>query len=83
MGARFRGQAELSHGLGKRYGGERKHHRRQQVSVIRVNTAEDLRFNRIAWSSPQSDLTRGVIAAGLETGEVHVLDPEKIVNGAR
>ncbi|ORX35923.1 hypothetical protein BD324DRAFT_629551 [Kockovaella imperatae] len=40
------------------------------------------RFNRIAWSAPTPNNARGVIAAGLESGEVSVFDPEKIMNGS-
>lgn len=41
------------------------------------------RFNRLAWSAPSTTHTKGVIAAGMETGEVHVYDPEKIIAGKR
>ena len=40
------------------------------------------RFNRLAWSSAQTNNARGVIAAGMETGEVNVYDPEKILGGS-
>ncbi|KAH8116058.1 WD40 repeat-like protein [Phellopilus nigrolimitatus] len=37
------------------------------------------RFNRIAWGSPNSGRGRGVIAAGMENGELCLWDPEKIL----
>ncbi|KAJ9120137.1 hypothetical protein QFC22_003035 [Naganishia vaughanmartiniae] len=40
------------------------------------------RFNRLAWSSPSSANPRGVLASGMETGEVSVWDAEKILNGS-
>ncbi|EIW71064.1 hypothetical protein TREMEDRAFT_28108 [Tremella mesenterica DSM 1558] len=40
------------------------------------------RFNRLAWSSSLPQYTRGVLAAGMETGEVNVYDPHKILNAA-
>lgn len=42
-----------------------------------------VRFNRLAWSAPTANHAKGVIAAGMETGEVHVYDPEKIMAGKR
>jgi hypothetical protein len=41
------------------------------------------RFNRLAWSAPTTSHSKGLIAAGMETGEVHVYDPEKIMAGKR
>jgi protein transport protein SEC31 len=41
------------------------------------------RFNRLAWSSPSTTHLKGVLAAGMETGEVSVYDPAKIMSGAR
>lgn len=40
------------------------------------------RFNRLAWSAPSATHAKGVLAAGMETGEVSVFDPEKIISGA-
>ncbi|OCF33792.1 protein transporter SEC31 [Kwoniella heveanensis BCC8398] len=40
------------------------------------------RFNRLAWSAPSSTHSKGLIAAGLESGEVNLFDPEKILSGA-
>ncbi|KAJ9103932.1 hypothetical protein QFC21_002395 [Naganishia friedmannii] len=40
------------------------------------------RFNRLAWSSPSSANPRGVLASGMETGEVSVWDAEKILGGS-
>ncbi|KAI9636109.1 uncharacterized protein MKK02DRAFT_25129 [Dioszegia hungarica] len=40
------------------------------------------RFNRLAWSSPNASHAQGVIAAGMETGEINVYDPAKILAGA-
>ncbi|KAL5498571.1 SEC31 [Sanghuangporus vaninii] len=37
------------------------------------------RFNRIAWGSPNTGRSRGVIAAGMENGELGLWDPEKIL----
>jgi len=45
-------------------------------------TIADNRFNRLAWSAPNASHARGVLAAGMETGEVNVFDPEKIISGA-
>ncbi|CAK9779733.1 hypothetical protein CC85DRAFT_76158 [Cutaneotrichosporon oleaginosum] len=40
------------------------------------------RFNRLAWSQPEAGASgRGIIAAGLETGEVNLYDPVKIFEG--
>lgn len=41
------------------------------------------RFNQLAWSAPSTTYMKGVLAAGMETGEVNVFDPSKIVAGAR
>jgi len=41
------------------------------------------RFNRLAWGAPSATHPKGLIAAGMETGEVHVYDPEKIIAGKR
>jgi protein transport protein SEC31 len=51
------------------------------VSVSPASVA-DIRFNRLAWSAPNASHSRGVLAAGMETGEVNVFDPEKIISGA-
>ncbi|KAL7419086.1 protein transport protein S31 [Cryptotrichosporon argae] len=41
------------------------------------------RFHRLAWSAPGATAHgRGVIAAGMETGEVFVFNPTKIIEGA-
>lgn len=46
------------------------------------------RFNKLAWS-PKTTIgsgpsaTRGVLAAGMETGEVYVWDVQKILDGKR
>ncbi|WWD21730.1 hypothetical protein CI109_106217 [Kwoniella shandongensis] len=40
------------------------------------------RFNRLAWSSPSSTHSKSVLAAGMETGEINVFDPAKIISGA-
>ena len=37
------------------------------------------RFNRIAWGQVHKDRTAGVIAAGMENGELVLWDPAKIV----
>lgn len=40
----------------------------------------DNSFNRLAWSQPEASPSgRGIIAAGLETGEVCLYDPVKIL----
>ncbi|KAH7882294.1 transport protein [Phlebopus sp. FC_14] len=40
------------------------------------------RFNRIAWGQVHKDRSRGVIAAGMENGELTLWDPAKIVQHA-
>ncbi|KAG6331883.1 hypothetical protein ID866_7205 [Astraeus odoratus] len=40
---------------------------------------ETSKFNRIAWSQAQSDRSHGVIAAGMDNGELVFWDPAKIV----
>lgn len=40
------------------------------------------RFNRLAWGHVDSSRPRGVIAAGLENGELALWDPSKILAGA-
>ena len=52
-------------------------------SIYNLLTWNDsLRFNRLAWSNPSSKHSRGLLASGMETGEVSVWDAEKILNGA-
>lgn len=41
------------------------------------------RFNRITWGYIDSTRPRGVIAAGMENGELALWDPAKILSGAR
>lgn len=41
------------------------------------------RFNRLAWSAPAEKYARGVLAAGMETGEINVFDPAKILDSSR
>jgi hypothetical protein len=38
------------------------------------------RFNRIAWGQVHKDRSRGVIAAGMENGELALWDPAKIIS---
>ncbi|KAF8521642.1 hypothetical protein JB92DRAFT_3141158 [Gautieria morchelliformis] len=40
------------------------------------------RFNRLAWGYVDSARPRGVLAAGMENGELGIWDPAKILNGA-
>jgi protein transport protein SEC31 len=40
------------------------------------------RFNRIAWGQVHRDRSRGVIAAGMENGELALWDPAKIISNA-
>lgn len=40
-------------------------------------------FNRLAWSVPLDKYSRGILAAGMETGEINVYDPAKILAGSR
>lgn len=40
------------------------------------------RFNRIAWGQVHKDRSRGVIAAGMENGELALWDPAKIISNA-
>ena len=37
------------------------------------------RFNRIAWGSPINGRSKGILAAGMENGELGLWDPEKIL----
>ncbi|EJT99394.1 hypothetical protein DACRYDRAFT_23938 [Dacryopinax primogenitus] len=39
------------------------------------------RFNRLAWGNVSIDHPKGLIAAGMESGELGIWDPEKIVQG--
>ena len=41
------------------------------------------RFNRIAWGQADGSRPEGVIAAGMENGELAIWDPSKIVSHAR
>ncbi|KAG5641968.1 hypothetical protein DXG03_003842 [Asterophora parasitica] len=41
------------------------------------------RFNRLAWGGVYDNRPRGVIAAGMENGELALWDPSKILTGAR
>lgn len=41
------------------------------------------RFNRIAWGQGDGSRPEGVIAAGMENGELAIWDPSKIVAHAR
>lgn len=41
------------------------------------------RFNRLAWGHVDSTRPRGVIAAGMENGELALWDPTKILANAR
>ncbi|TFK70699.1 hypothetical protein BDN72DRAFT_794932 [Pluteus cervinus] len=40
------------------------------------------RFNRLAWGAGEGGRSRGVIAAGMENGELVLWDPSKILSGA-
>ena len=40
------------------------------------------RFNRLAWGHVDGNRPQGVIAAGLENGELALWDPAKILAGA-
>lgn len=40
------------------------------------------RFNRLAWGYVDSARPRGVLAAGMENGELGIWDPTKILAGA-
>ncbi|OCF53981.1 protein transporter SEC31 [Kwoniella mangroviensis CBS 10435] len=59
---------------GIRLGGEGK----GAQGSITVNS----RFNRLAWSAPSTSHSKGLLAAGMETGEVNLFDPEKILSGS-
>ncbi|KIK00412.1 hypothetical protein K443DRAFT_679209 [Laccaria amethystina LaAM-08-1] len=56
-------------------GGEGQHGPRGSVR-------DTARFNRLAWGHVDSSRPRGVIAAGLENGELALWDPSKILAGA-
>lgn len=49
------------------------------LPVMRVETHARFRFNRIAWGQVHKDRSRGVIAAGMESGELALWDPAKII----
>ena len=40
------------------------------------------RFNRVAWGGVSSSKPRGVIAGGMDSGELDLYDPEAIVRSA-
>jgi protein transport protein SEC31 len=39
----------------------------------------ELRFNRLAWGAVDASRPQGVVAAGMENGEIGLWDPAKIV----
>lgn len=41
------------------------------------------RFHDLAWSQPNDDHARGIIAGALESGAVDIWDAEKLRSGAR
>lgn len=41
--------------------------------------SNDARFNRVAWGYPNTSRSRGIIAAGMENGELGLWDPEKLL----
>ncbi|TFK38647.1 hypothetical protein BDQ12DRAFT_683110 [Crucibulum laeve] len=43
---------------------------------------DNARFNRLAWGGVSADRPRGVLATGLENGELALWDPVKILDGA-
>lgn len=45
--------------------------------------SDTARFNRLAWGHVDSARPSGVIAAGMESGELTLWDPAKILAGAR
>jgi hypothetical protein len=48
------------------------------ANYARQNVPLD-RFNRIAWGNADGSRSEGVIAAGMENGELTIWDPSKIV----
>lgn len=59
----------------------------RRVLCIRVNLSRSLtsfpyRFHRLAWANADQTRPEGVIAAGMENGELVLWDPAKIVAGA-
>ena len=50
--------------------------------VISWTDEYSCRFNRLAWGHADSTRSQGVIAAGLENGELALWDPAKILAGA-
>jgi hypothetical protein len=42
-----------------------------------------VRFNRIAWGKADGSRPEGVIVAGMESGEIGIWDPSKIVANAK
>ncbi|KZT33889.1 hypothetical protein SISSUDRAFT_1053654 [Sistotremastrum suecicum HHB10207 ss-3] len=47
--------------------------------VAKINTSS--RFNRLAWGHVSADRSKGVLAAGMENGELTLWDPIKILSG--
>jgi protein transport protein SEC31 len=41
------------------------------------------RFNKLVWGNVSSTSPHGIIAGGLENGELTLWDPSKIINGER
>lgn len=48
----------------------------------RGTISTNARFNRLAWSAPTATQGSGVIASGMETGEVSIWDVDKILAGS-
>lgn len=49
---------------------------------LRIIAQVGARFNRLAWGHVDASRPQGVIAAGLENGELALWDPSKILSGA-
>lgn len=55
-----------------------------RINVPKISLFSSLtRFNRLAWGSVFENRPHGVIAAGMENGELVLWDPAKILGGAR
>ncbi|WWC59727.1 uncharacterized protein I303_102289 [Kwoniella dejecticola CBS 10117] len=51
-------------------------------NAAKASITVNSRFNRLAWSAPSDSYAKGLLAAGMETGEVNLFDPEKILAGS-
>ncbi|CED83601.1 wd40 repeat-like protein [Phaffia rhodozyma] len=50
----------------------------KSIKSFKVNS----RFNRLVWGNPIANRSHGLLVAGMETGELSVYDPAKILGGS-